>query len=102
VTAPRAGSFVAARPDGTFAIAGDPSGELVLVDGDGVATRTPGFVPTAQQKANANRDHKRLIERPAERAERGRAGQECVRAHQGATERTAEALLSMLAGIRRA
>jgi 3-deoxy-D-manno-octulosonic-acid transferase len=44
----------------------------------------------------------RLIEHPAERAERGRAGQECVRAHQGATERTAEALLSMLAGIRRA
>ncbi len=44
----------------------------------------------------------RLVSDPAERTSRGRAGQACVRAHQGATERTAEALLSMLAGVRRA
>jgi 3-deoxy-D-manno-octulosonic-acid transferase len=44
----------------------------------------------------------RLVADPAERERRGRAGQRCVLAHQGATERTAEALLSMLAGVRRA
>ena len=44
----------------------------------------------------------RLVADPAERARRGQAGQRCVRAHQGATERTAEALLSMLSGVKRA
>jgi 3-deoxy-D-manno-octulosonic-acid transferase len=44
----------------------------------------------------------RLVADPAERERRGRAGQRCVLAQQGATERTAEALLSMLAGVRRA
>lgn len=43
----------------------------------------------------------RLLGDAAERARRGAAAQACVRSRQGATERTAEALLSVLAGVPR-
>ena len=61
------------------------------------ALRDSGALEVAADGAAAAQSIAALLSNPAERARRGAAARETVLAHRGATERTSEALLAMLA-----
>jgi 3-deoxy-D-manno-octulosonic-acid transferase len=61
------------------------------------ALRDSGALEAAPDSAALTRVLGALVADPAERARRGAAARATVIAHQGATERTSEALLAMLA-----
>jgi 3-deoxy-D-manno-octulosonic-acid transferase len=61
------------------------------------ALRDSGALEVAPDSAALTRVLGALVADPAERARRGAAARVTVIAHQGATERTSEALLAMLA-----